>query len=64
MATGATSVSTHILDTSIGRPAVGVVVELAVRSAPGAEWTAPPDAPPHAAGRRHALPHRPPGTPP
>ncbi|MFW6691287.1 hydroxyisourate hydrolase [Streptomyces sp. MAR4 CNX-425] len=30
MSAGATSVSTHILDTSLGRPAAGVAVELSV----------------------------------
>ncbi|WNI18560.1 hydroxyisourate hydrolase [Actinacidiphila sp. ITFR-21] len=34
-----TSVSTHILDTSSGRPAAGVAVELAARPAPEAPWT-------------------------
>ncbi|UWE11572.1 hydroxyisourate hydrolase [Actinacidiphila bryophytorum] len=34
-----TSVSTHILDTSSGRPAGGVAVSLAVRSGPAAPWT-------------------------
>ena len=38
-----TSVSTHILDTSAGRPAGGVAVTLAVRTGPDAPWT------PHAA---------------
>ncbi|GGO92478.1 hydroxyisourate hydrolase [Wenjunlia tyrosinilytica] len=33
-----TSVSTHILDTSVGRPAEGVAVELAVRSGDGTSW--------------------------
>ncbi|MFJ4918681.1 hydroxyisourate hydrolase [Streptomyces sp. NPDC088725] len=32
------SVSTHILDTSVGRPAAGVAVSLAARSGPGARW--------------------------
>lgn len=34
------SVSTHILDTSIGRPAAGVAVLLAVRAGSDAEWVA------------------------
>lgn len=34
-----TSVSTHILDTSAGRPAAGVAVALAVRTGPDAPWT-------------------------
>ncbi|MCQ8832463.1 2-oxo-4-hydroxy-4-carboxy-5-ureidoimidazoline decarboxylase [Streptomyces malaysiensis] len=62
MASGATSVSTHILDTSIGRPAVGVVVELAVRSGPGAEWTAHADSLTDADGRCTDLPALPEGT--
>ncbi|TPQ19509.1 hydroxyisourate hydrolase [Streptomyces sporangiiformans] len=33
------SVSTHILDTSIGRPAQGVPVSLSAREAAEAEWT-------------------------
>jgi 5-hydroxyisourate hydrolase len=33
-----TSVSTHILDTSVGRPAEGVAVELSARAAPDAPW--------------------------
>jgi 5-hydroxyisourate hydrolase len=35
-----TSVSTHILDTSIGRPAAGVAVTLAVRNGATAPWAA------------------------
>jgi len=31
-------VSTHILDTSVGRPAAGVAVELSVRPGPKAPW--------------------------
>jgi 5-hydroxyisourate hydrolase len=40
--TGATaaSVSTHILDTSLGRPAAGVAVTLSVRADPAGAWTA------------------------
>ncbi|WP_433893490.1 hydroxyisourate hydrolase [Streptomyces sp. CA-111067] len=34
----ATSVSTHILDTSAGRPAAGVPVELSVRASPRSDW--------------------------
>ncbi|HZX38545.1 MAG TPA: hydroxyisourate hydrolase [Streptomyces sp.] len=34
------SVSTHILDTSVGRPAEGVAISLAARSGPDAEWVA------------------------
>ena len=36
--TSTASVSTHILDTSIGRPAGGVAVQLAARSGPLADW--------------------------
>ncbi|MFD4874692.1 hydroxyisourate hydrolase [Streptomyces sp. NPDC058420] len=32
------SVSTHILDTSVGRPAEGVAVQLAARSGPLGDW--------------------------
>ncbi|MET7483847.1 hydroxyisourate hydrolase [Streptomyces sp. NPDC005538] len=32
------SVSTHILDTSVGRPAAGVAVQLAARSGTLAQW--------------------------
>ncbi|UIX29880.1 hydroxyisourate hydrolase [Streptomyces sp. GQFP] len=34
------SVSTHILDTSVGRPAAGVAVRLAARSGRDADWKA------------------------
>ncbi|MGW4031340.1 hydroxyisourate hydrolase [Streptomyces sp. NPDC004838] len=34
------SVSTHILDTATGRPAVGVTVLLSARTGTGAPWTA------------------------
>lgn len=41
MNTGTTaSVSTHILDTTVGRPARGVPVTLAARSGTDARWTA------------------------
>jgi 5-hydroxyisourate hydrolase len=43
-----TSVSTHILDTSAGRPAGGVAVELSTRSAAAAPWT------PHGASKTGA----------
>ncbi|WFB06835.1 hydroxyisourate hydrolase [Streptomyces sp. LX-29] len=36
--TARTSVSTHILDTSLGRPAEGVALQLAVRSGDEAPW--------------------------
>ncbi|MEU6818007.1 hydroxyisourate hydrolase [Streptomyces sp. NPDC046860] len=32
------SVSTHILDTSLGRPAPGVAVRLSARTGSGADW--------------------------
>jgi hydroxyisourate hydrolase len=35
----AASVSTHVLDTSAGRPAAGIAVELSVRPGPQAPWT-------------------------
>lgn len=56
------TVSTHVLDTSAGRPAPGVPVALRVRAAATAPWT------PHAAattdtdGRAAGLPPLPPGT--
>ena len=34
------SVSTHILDTSVGRPAAGVAVRLAARTGRDADWRA------------------------
>jgi 5-hydroxyisourate hydrolase len=43
-----TSVSTHVLDTTAGRPAEGVAVELSLRPRAGAPWT------PHAASRTDA----------
>jgi 5-hydroxyisourate hydrolase len=33
-------ITTHVLDTALGRPARGVAVELEVASAPGGSWTA------------------------
>ncbi|MYT30450.1 MULTISPECIES: hydroxyisourate hydrolase [unclassified Streptomyces] len=42
------SVSTHILDTSVGRPAEGVALTLSVRSGSGGAWTA------HGAGKTDA----------
>ncbi|MFG2193493.1 hydroxyisourate hydrolase [Streptomyces sp. NPDC048639] len=38
--TDTVTVSTHILDTSIGRPAHGVAVELSVRPGARADWAA------------------------
>ncbi|SEG12290.1 5-hydroxyisourate hydrolase [Actinacidiphila yanglinensis] len=50
------SVSTHILDTSAGRPAAGVAVELAVRTGPEAPWSAHGDSATDADGRCSDLP--------
>lgn len=56
------SVSTHILDTSAGRPAAGVGVELAVRTDGKAEWSAHAASRTDADGRCKDLPALPPGT--
>ncbi|WP_411143812.1 hydroxyisourate hydrolase [Streptomyces sp. x-80] len=56
------SVSTHILDTSVGRPAAGVPVTLAVRSGPGGAWSAHAAATTDADGRCTDLPALPAGT--
>lgn len=56
------SVSTHILDTSAGRPAPGVAVTLTARAAPGAPWTEVGGAETDADGRCTDLPAPPPGT--
>ncbi|MCP9205839.1 hydroxyisourate hydrolase [Streptomyces sp. HD1123-B1] len=58
----ATSVSTHILDTSVGRPAAGVDVELAVRAGGGADWTPHATSATDADGRCKDLPALPGGT--
>ncbi|MBB1256077.1 hydroxyisourate hydrolase [Streptomyces alkaliterrae] len=55
------SVSTHILDTSIGRPAEGVAVELSVRDADG-DWVAHGASKTDADGRCKDLPALPEGT--
>jgi len=57
-----TSVSTHILDTSLGRPARGVPVELSVRGGAGAPWTVHAASSTDADGRCQGLPALPPGT--
>ncbi|MFF0449842.1 hydroxyisourate hydrolase [Streptomyces sp. NPDC004609] len=63
MSTEATaSVSTHILDTSIGRPAAGVAVTLSARTGPGAEWVPLGDSSTDADGRCKDLPALPRGT--
>ncbi|MEU0719159.1 hydroxyisourate hydrolase [Streptomyces lavendulocolor] len=56
------SVSTHILDTSIGRPAEGVAIALSARSGPGAPWVALGASATDADGRCKDLPALPEGT--
>lgn len=67
MSAGATSVSTHILDTSVGRPAAGVAVELFVAAggtgdADTGGWTAHAASATDADGRVRDLPALPAGT--
>ncbi|MFF2328082.1 MULTISPECIES: hydroxyisourate hydrolase [unclassified Streptomyces] len=63
MSTSATaSVSTHILDTSIGRPAAAVAVRLAARDGGDAPWTALGGSATDADGRCKDLPALPEGT--
>ncbi|TXS07360.1 hydroxyisourate hydrolase [Streptomyces sp. col6] len=63
MSTFATaSVSTHILDTSIGRPAADVAVSLAARSGGDADWVALGGSATDADGRCRDLPALPEGT--
>ncbi|MFE2579932.1 hydroxyisourate hydrolase [Streptomyces sp. NPDC059378] len=63
MSTGTTaSVSTHILDTSVGRPAEGVAVLLAARSGSAADWQALGGSATDADGRCKDLPVLPEGT--
>ncbi|MFH8473443.1 hydroxyisourate hydrolase [Streptomyces sp. NPDC018000] len=63
MSTSATaSVSTHILDTSIGRPAAAVAVRLAARRGGDAPWTALGGSATDADGRCKDLPALPEGT--
>jgi hydroxyisourate hydrolase len=57
-----TSVSTHILDTSIGSPVEGVAVELSVSTGADARWTAHGTSSTDADGRCGDLPALPPGT--
>jgi 5-hydroxyisourate hydrolase len=57
-----TSVSTHILDTSVGRPAQGVPVRLSVRSGADTPWTAYGASRTDTDGRCKDLPELPPGT--
>lgn len=56
------SVSTHILDTSIGRPAAGVAVSLTARRGSEAEWVALGGSATDADGRCKDLPALPEGT--
>ncbi|MFJ6694841.1 hydroxyisourate hydrolase [Streptomyces sp. NPDC091272] len=56
------SVSTHILDTSIGRPAEGVAIALTARSGSGAEWVTLGGSKTDADGRCKDLPALPEGT--
>ncbi|MEU5212493.1 hydroxyisourate hydrolase [Streptomyces sp. NPDC020742] len=58
----ATSVSTHILDTSVGRPAEGVALTLSVRSGSAGAWTAHGASRTDADGRCKDLPVLPDGT--
>lgn len=63
MSTFATaSVSTHILDTSIGRPAAAVAITLAARSGSDAQWVALGGSATDADGRCKDLPALPEGT--
>jgi 5-hydroxyisourate hydrolase len=57
-----TSVSTHVLDTSVGRPAAGVPVALDARGAADAPWTEHATGGTDADGRCRDLPPLPPGT--
>ncbi|MFH8770154.1 hydroxyisourate hydrolase [Streptomyces sp. NPDC017958] len=56
------SVSTHILDTSVGRPAEGVAVQLSARAARNADWQALGGSATDADGRCKDLPDLPEGT--
>ncbi|MFI7405301.1 hydroxyisourate hydrolase [Streptomyces sp. NPDC049541] len=56
------SVSTHILDTSIGRPAEGVAIELSARAGRDAAWQALGGSATDADGRCKDLPALPEGT--
>ncbi|CAM5525363.1 hydroxyisourate hydrolase [Streptomyces aurantiogriseus] len=56
------SVSTHILDTSAGRPAAGVAVHLAARAGRAADWRALGGSATDADGRCKDLPALPEGT--
>jgi 5-hydroxyisourate hydrolase len=56
------SVSTHILDTSIGRPAEAVAVQLAARTGRGTDWQTLGGSATDADGRCKDLPALPEGT--
>ena len=56
------TVSTHILDTSLGRPAAGVAVSLAARTGAEEPWTPLGGSVTDADGRCKDLPGPPPGT--
>ncbi|MFJ8228756.1 hydroxyisourate hydrolase [Streptomyces sp. NPDC094448] len=56
------SVSTHVLDTSVGRPAAGVPVRLSARSTGQGPWTALGASATDADGRCKDLPAPPEGT--
>ncbi|MFJ8591073.1 hydroxyisourate hydrolase [Streptomyces sp. NPDC093598] len=63
MSTSATaSVSTHILDTSVGRPAEGVAVQLSARTGRTADWHALGGSATDTDGRCKDLPALPEGT--
>ncbi|MEU6197113.1 hydroxyisourate hydrolase [Streptomyces sp. NPDC047061] len=63
MSTSTTAfVSTHILDTSVGRPAAGVAVQLAARAGREADWQALGGSATDADGRCKDLPALPEGT--
>ncbi|MFJ5995228.1 hydroxyisourate hydrolase [Streptomyces sp. NPDC092370] len=63
MSTSATaSVSTHILDTSVGRPAAGVAVHVRARAGRTADWQALGGSATDADGRCKDLPALPEGT--
>jgi 5-hydroxyisourate hydrolase len=59
--TAPASVSTHILDTSVGRPAEGIAVELSVRCGADAPWAAHGASKTDADGRCKDLPALPEG---
>lgn len=56
------SVSTHILDTSIGRPAAGVAVHMSARTGSTADWSTAGGSVTDADGRCKDLPPLPQGT--